>query len=140
MRLMLFLSALLLTNTPLYAAPSDHEASNSPQERAYVRRAFFTSGIENREPTGESDFFYTTTNTVFFFTELRGMQGETVRYRWSHDDKMVTEVEFSVMAPRWRSASSKDLLPEWLGTWSVELLNSQGEILVNKSFTYKEAP
>jgi len=140
MRLMLFLSALLLSNTPLYAAPSDHEAGNSPQERAYVRRAFFTSGIENREPTGKSDFFYTTTNTVFFFTELRGMQGETVRYRWSHDDKMVAEIKFAVTAPRWRSASSKDLLPDWLGQWNVELLNSQGEVLVNKSFVYKEAP
>ncbi|MDQ7075258.1 MAG: DUF2914 domain-containing protein [Gammaproteobacteria bacterium] len=140
MRLILFLSALLLSPPTLYAATSSPSASNSPDERAYVRRAFFTSGIENREPTGKSDFFYTTSNTVFFFTELRGMQGETVRYRWSYANKVVAEVEFSVTSHRWRSASSKDLLPEWIGEWNVELLNSQGEILVKKSFTYKEAP
>lgn len=104
-----------------------------------VDRSTFTSAVENREPVDSLSTLENSTSTVYFFTELRDMQGQTAVHRWSYNGNVMAEVSFPVGGARWRVFSSKNLIPEWVGTWQVEVLNANGEVIDSKSLTYTQA-
>ena len=98
--------------------------------------AQFTTNVENREPIDQITFAENDVRKVFFFTDLRGLDGKTVRHRWIYDGKVMAEVDFEVRGPRWRVWSSKDLLPDWIGDWTVEIVTSEDEVIAAETFTY----
>jgi hypothetical protein len=51
----------------------------------------------------------------------------------------MAEVSFQVGGPRWRVWSSKNMMPEWVGGWKAQVVNSAGEVIAEKSFTYAMA-
>ncbi|MFA9419035.1 MAG: DUF2914 domain-containing protein [Gammaproteobacteria bacterium] len=103
-----------------------------------ISRALFTIGIDNREPVIMVDSISADSyNSISFFTELNGMSGETVTHQWMFDDKIMFEKSFEVGADRWRVWTSKTLLPDWTGTWTVKVLNEDGSILERKTFEYQ---
>lgn len=103
-----------------------------------VSRALFTIGIDNREPVIMVDSISADSyNSISFFTELNGMSGETVTHQWMFDDKVMFEKSFEVSADRWRVWTSKTLLPDWTGTWTVKVLNEDGSLLERKTFEYQ---
>ena len=104
-----------------------------------VSRAQFTSAIENREPVDELEAVENDLRTVYFFTELKDMDGQTAVHRWSYNGQVMAEVSFPVGGARWRVYSSKNLLPEWVGTWTVDVLNANGDVVESRSFTYVNA-
>jgi len=105
-----------------------------------VARAQFTSAIEEREPVDELSRVENDLQTVYFFSELRDMDGQTVVHRWSYDGNVMADVDFAVGGPRWRVHSSKNLLPEWTGTWVVDVINANGTVVTSRSFEYVAAP
>jgi len=98
--------------------------------------AQFTTAIENREPVDQITFVRNDVGKVFFFSDLRGLAGKTVIHRWIHDGQTMAEVRFEVGGPRWRVWSSKDLMPDWIGDWTVEIVTGEGEVLAAETFTY----
>lgn len=103
-----------------------------------VSRAVFTIGIDNREPVIMVDSISADSyNAISFFTELTGMTGETVTHQWMFDDKVMFEKSFEIGGDRWRIWTSKTLLPDWTGTWTVKVLNEDGSVLERKSFDYQ---
>jgi len=103
-----------------------------------VSRALFTIGIDNREPVIMVDSISPDSyNSISFFTELNGMTGETVTHQWMFDDRVMFEKSFEVGGDRWRVWTSKTLLPDWTGTWTVKVLNEDGSILERKTFEYQ---
>ena len=105
-----------------------------------VARAVVTTGVKDREPVDHVDVVNNTIDRVVFFTELRDMAGQRVVHRWMHDGKVMAKVAFDVGGPRWRVWSSKHLEPDWLGTWTVQVVNVAGDVVDSKSFTYAQAP
>ena len=117
------------------AKPAEAAAA-SAESQGTVARAIFTHGINDREPT---DTITTLTNddtNITFFTELQGMQGQTVTHRWEHDNKVMAEVKFDVGGSRWRVYSSKNLDPSWTGEWKVSVVDANGGTLSASTFTY----
>lgn len=104
-----------------------------------VTRAVFTSAIENREPVDAFDSADTATDNVYFFTELRDMEGQTVTHRWSYDGEQMAAVRFDVGGPRWRVWSSKRLQPEWVGAWTAEVIDSNGNVVASETLQYTAA-
>ena len=94
-----------------------------------VARAAFTSAVKDREPVDEVERVKKGTKEVLFFTELRGMKGQTITHRWIYQGETKAEVTFDVGGPRWRVYSSKDLLPEWTGKWTVEVVNGNDRVV-----------
>lgn len=94
-----------------------------------VSRAQFTSAILDREPVDEVTSIDSTTSKIFFFTELRNLEDRTVTHRWTHGGEVKAEVIFKVRGSRWRVYSSKTLLPEWIGDWTVEVISEDGTVL-----------
>jgi len=103
-----------------------------------VTRALFTIGIDDREPVIMVDSISADSyNSISFFTELNGMSGETVTHQWTFDDQVMFEKSFEVGGDRWRVWTSKTLLPDWTGTWTVKVLNEDGSVLERKTFEYQ---
>jgi len=103
-----------------------------------VARSVFTSAIVEKEPVDQIKELTTDDKKIFFFTELKGMNGLTMIHRWEYNDKVMAEVSFDVRANRWRVWSSKNLLPRLTGEWKVSVVDEGGNILLTESFTYKE--
>jgi hypothetical protein len=105
------------------------------QAEGSVARAIVTTGVAEREPVNDLERVLAGNEKVIFFTELRNMEGQTVKHRWSHGEQTLAEVEFQVGGPRWRVWSSKNLMPEWAGEWKAEVVDGEGNVVAEKSFT-----
>jgi hypothetical protein len=107
-----------------------------------VERAQVTTGVADREPQDSVGTLSNDVTSVSYFTELRDMSGEIVTHRWEWNGQVMTEVSLSVGGPRWRTHSSKNLDPSWIGEWTISVVDSSGRILRSDSFTYaaSEAP
>ena len=89
------------------------------QESGSVAKSAFTTEIVNREPVNDLDSVSTDIKQIYFFTEIRNMSGNRITHRWLHGGETRAEISFNVGGPRWRVHSSKNLIPEWVGDWTV---------------------
>ena len=105
----------------------------------HLKRALFTTAIENHEPVGSIDALPNATGQVYFYTEIVGMTGQTITHRWIYDGEVRAEVPITIAGPRWRAYSSKKLLPSWTGNWTVEVVDTTGKVLATKHLTYTRA-
>lgn len=106
------------------------------QAEGSVARAIITTGVADREPVNNLERVLAGNEKVLFFTELRGMAGQTVKHRWSYGGEVQAEVEINVGGPRWRAWSSKNLIPEWAGDWNVAVVDAEGNVLSEKDFEF----
>jgi len=121
-------------------AASETETTTAPaMDNQHVARAVFTSSVENREPVDTISTLSNDKNRIYFYTDLRGLGGQTVTHRWEYDGKTMGEIKFNVGGPRWRVWSSKTLLPQWTGEWRVEILDGAGNKISEASFNYTTA-
>ena len=148
-----FLLAASLSGAPTIIRADDQAmtpdtAQTQPQEinvqpdaqQGSVSRAIFTTRIVDREPADDLTEISNDSQQIFFFTDLRGLAGQIVTHRWEYNGKVMAEVKFKVGAgPRWRVYSSKNLLPEWIGEWSVVVTDESGEPLKVGIFQYTQA-
>lgn len=109
------------------------------QAEGTVARSVVTTEVVDREPTNELAQVPAGETDVLFFTELRGMAGQTVNHRWIHAGEAVADVSFNVGGPRWRVWSSKKMMPEWEGDWTVQVIDANGEVVAEKQFVYGSA-
>ncbi|MES9817250.1 MAG: DUF2914 domain-containing protein [Candidatus Thiodiazotropha sp.] len=110
----------------------------SPVPDAYVARAQFTTAVVNREPVDQVVKLDAQATRVFFFTDLRNLQGRTVTHRWEFDGQIASEVDFEVGGPRWRVYSAKSLKPGESGKWTVFVVDESGWPLHASIFEHGE--
>jgi hypothetical protein len=110
-------------------APVTPHGDGLPAAEAQVARAVFARAIVEREPQNVASSLDADTSQIFFFTELLGMEGRTVRHRWALDSQVMADVPFQVGGPRWRVYSSKLLLPDQPGSWTVSVVDESGSVL-----------
>ncbi len=109
-------------------------AADWPHEN--ISNADFALEIKDRTPINIIQELDNSFGKIYFFTNIRNLQGQKVTHRWIYNNKVMADVVFDINGPRWRVWSSKNLWPTWLGVWSVEVLNSNGELLYKKEFNY----
>ena len=103
-----------------------------------VARSTFTNGIADREPVDSINKLATSSNKIYYFSELRDMAGQTVTHRWEHNGKIMAEVPFTVGGDRWRVFSSKNLEDSWKGEWKVSVIDQSGGTLAVNTFRYEK--
>jgi hypothetical protein len=104
-----------------------------------VARAIFTSEIIDREPANDLTEISNSSDRIYFFTDLRNLTGQIVTHRWEYNDAVMAEVKFKVGdGPRWRVYSSKNLLPEWTGVWTVVVTDENEQTLHTSVFNYTQ--
>jgi len=102
-----------------------------------VSRAVLTTGIAQREPVDVlKDNLKRTqfSEKLYFFTEIKNLQGTTIHHLWFHQDQLMAEIPLTVGAVRYRTYSSKNIMPSQTGQWRVEVVTQQGQLLAQKSF------
>ena len=112
----------------------------SPVPDAQVARAQFTTAIVDREPVDRVVVLKAPPPTeVFFFTDLRHLEGRTVTHRWEHEGQVLMQKPFEVKGPRWRVFSKKELDADHAGEWSVTVVDESGWPLYVELFRYEPA-
>ncbi len=104
-----------------------------------VARAQFTTGIENREPVDQLVVLSPPATVVYFFTDLRHLEGRQVQHRWSYRGKVVSMKPFEVKGERWRVYSKNVIEPDQTGEWSVTVFDESGWPLHTELFLYEPA-
>ncbi|MGD9809385.1 MAG: DUF2914 domain-containing protein [Deferribacterales bacterium] len=127
MRLLLItVFALLLTFTSVFAETS-------------VSRITMTTGVENIEPIDSATEFKNDVGRVFCFTEIATDKYPTeVTHIWIYEKNIEAEIKLPVKSPKWRTYSSKAILPEWSGNWKVEVYAEDGKLIDSVDFKIHE--
>jgi hypothetical protein len=106
---------------------------------AAVKRFSLAQSILNREPRGHlDDITYNAAGftSVSAFSEVIGLNGEVLHYRWLQEGTEVAVVRVRVGANRWRSHATKRIDRGMEGPWRVELLDSKGTLLASIDFVF----
>lgn len=104
-----------------------------------VKRFVLAPSVSNNEPKGSLDKMPVDARggaEVAAFSEVNGLKGEVLEYRWLHEGKQVLRIRVSVGAKRWRSHSTKRIYEKMKGSWRVELRDSAGNLLANTDFVF----
>ena len=101
-----------------------------------ISRMVIAGSVEDREPVGVVDEFAASTERVYCFLEATQIKEDfTVKFVWYHGDQKNAEVELQLrQGSRWRTYSSKKLGAR-TGSWTVELQDTEGNVLHSIGFT-----
>jgi hypothetical protein len=104
-----------------------------------VKRFLLAQSVINNEPYGVLDDI--SVNSAGFavissFSEVIGLEGEVLQYRWLHEGEEVLRIRVPVRANRWRSHSTKRIYAAMKGTWRAELRDSEGTLLASTEFVF----
>jgi hypothetical protein len=83
----------------------------APALAGSMARAGFTSGIVDREPQDDLDALTNDHVQVYFFTELRDMQGRTVIHRWMWNGEVMGARRPITPAPTSRRCGEETPVP-----------------------------
>lgn len=99
-----------------------------------VRDFVLTNAIVGREPTDEASGFTVHDEKAFAFARINNTGSPTaVNIVWHYEGTQHGSVWLNVgTSSGWRTWSSANLKP---GNWSVSLVDSEGSVLVQRSFT-----
>ncbi|MEE9424382.1 MAG: DUF2914 domain-containing protein [Methylococcales bacterium] len=105
----------------------------------HVNRARLVSAVSKLEPVGEDLQSITINNgqsrRIVYFTEVKGLGGQNITYRWLHEGQLVFSKKIAVDGDySWRSYINKLIPASMPGSWVVELRNDQDIILSQHSF------
>ena len=129
------------TAAPAVTPPITTQATDATATGGEVTRAIVTSNVIDLEPVDDLGQSVTLDNggyqTVFYFTELRNFTAGQIVHRWVHNERIIADVPLRVGGGwRWRTYSSKDLLPGLTGDWRVEVIDGNGRILGQRQFRF----
>lgn len=118
--------AMLLTFTSVFAETS-------------VSRITMTTGVKNIEPVDSATEFKSDVGRVFCFTEISTDKYPTeVTHIWIYEKNIEAEIKLPVKSPKWRTYSSKAILPHWNGNWKVEVYAEDGKLIDSVDFKIHE--
>jgi len=125
--------------SPAPAAAAAAPASAPAAQTGTVARAQFTTAINDREPADSVSSLSNDQTRVYYFTELKGFEGQKVAHRWEHDGKVMHEQAFEVSSPRYRTYTSKTFDPSWTGEWKVSVVDESGATVSANTLSYTKA-
>jgi hypothetical protein len=97
-----------------------------------VSRHTFARGVEAREPVDAAAVFPADVGVVYFFTQIVGATGPTeLRHVWIYDGKEMASVPLSVGGSGWRTWSSKRILSQYIGDWTVEVRDALDTVVLS---------
>ena len=93
------------------------------------------SSVEKLVPQGVSTTFSSSVSRLYAFCEINGALEEiNLMHLWYYEGKLMAAVKLPVKSNRWRTYSSKNILPEWTGQWRVDATTKDGLVLSTSEF------
>lgn len=123
----LHLAAIILAVVLMVLCPGAFAQETDPLD---VDVSAICTGVENLEPIGAGISFPNSIGELYCFTRITGaLTPTTVTHVWYFEDTERGRMDLAVNAPRWRTFSSKIIQPHEIGSWRVEILDSEGDVL-----------
>ena len=83
----------------------------------------FCSGVEDREPVSRDSSFSSDIGKIFCWSNvMNGSEGAFVEHVWYHNGEEMARVTLPATYSRNRVWSSKTILPDWTGKWTVMVM------------------
>ncbi|SNZ06280.1 Protein of unknown function [Persephonella hydrogeniphila] len=99
----------------------------------------FAVAIQDREPIGISDKFPPDIGKVYCWTKIYTEKIPTKIYHvWYYQGNEMARVELGITYHTFRTWSSKKILPQWTGEWTVVVEDENGNEIARKSFEITE--
>jgi hypothetical protein len=103
-----------------------------------VEEMVFCTAVQDRAPSGIDTAFASTVENVLCFVRVTGAADTiSITHVWYYNDREIGRVELAVKSSSWRTWSSKKILPEWQGTWRVDVLGPAGDVLKSGTFAVR---
>jgi hypothetical protein len=133
----LVLIGIIVWSPVLAFAQAPGEASGGEEAGGIAcEQVVFCAGVKDRAPVGVSESFPSDVFSVYCFTTIVGAEDTTtVMHNWYYQDTKMATVDFLVASPRWRTWSSKRMMPDWRGPWRVDVTTSDGTVIASGKFT-----
>ncbi len=102
-----------------------------------ISNAVLTSGIIDRKPGTEfNQSVPKYIREVYFYTQVEHANNQTISHRWIFNNQALATIPLEIKSDDYRTWSSKKMSSAWQGTWHVEVLNANQEVILRKSFVY----
>jgi hypothetical protein len=116
-------------------ALAQEESSSAEAAGLKVDKAVAATGVEDREPVGESTEFDASVGKVYCWTKvLAETTPTTIKHVWHAEEEQVFEITLDIKYPSTRTWSLKTI---WAGNWRVDITDDAGNVLSSVSFTVK---
>ena len=100
-----------------------------------VSKAAICTEIVDRSPVGGGVRFPSTVEKLYCFSRISNIESATqIQHVWYFDNIERARVELPVNPPSWRTYSSKKIMPEEIGSWRVDILDNEGNVLKTLGF------
>lgn len=116
-------------------AVEEYVEEHQPASGSVTKKAFTTSIVDGK-PADDQRAFENTVDTIYFYTILEGLKGQTVTHRWKYAGHTISNADISVTDDPFRTWSSNKLEPNWTGFWTVEVLDSNSKVIGLGTFQY----
>ena len=93
--------------------------------------------VEDRAPVGENTEFPPNTGELVAWTRVTGAANTTIEHVWRHG-QLERVIPLDIGGSPWRTWSRKRIPPNGEGEWTVEVRDSEGNVLATKNFTIGE--
>ena len=123
--------------TALPAEEPAMEASPAPEEGGLmVDSSVICRGVVDRDPMGAGTLFPNDVEQLFCHSVILRDEGEdtVIHHVWYWNEQKMADVPLTVRSTRFRTYSSKKILPQWKGAWRVEVTGPDGELLSTNAF------
>ena len=102
-----------------------------------VSRIVMCENVKEREPLAVDSVFFNV-KSLCCYTVIRGAANPTyVQHVWYYGKKEMARIKLNVRAARWRTYSSKRIIPQWTGDWRIEILDADNKKISQISFKIK---
>ena len=73
--------------------------------------------------------------TIYFFTELRGLNGRTVIHRWECNGRIMQDRQLQPASASWRAYSGMSITSDMRGSWRLSAIDAAtGKVLAEQRF------
>jgi hypothetical protein len=106
-----------------------------------VAQAVITTGItSSAEPqTANLTVVDHRVGAITFYTEIVGLNGQTVTHRWYYRGKEISTVSLNIASSRAINWSRSSVAPSQLGQWEARVVDQSGRVLAARSFNVVES-
>lgn len=127
----LFALAVLVSFSFCQAA----EAITQEEPTVKVEKGVICRDVQDREFIGEGTEFEATVGILFCYTKIVGAQEPIeITHIWYYNGEEIFRWNLPVEAASWRTWTSKNIWPPWVGDWHVDVIGPNGEVLQTLGF------
>ncbi len=117
------------------SAFATEESMQQTSQNIQVAEIKMCDNIENRAPIGIYPVFPNDIQKIYCFTKITGAIEPAVVYHvWRYDNQVMAKVKLDIRTHSFRTWSSKNIMKDWVGYWSVDVTDADGNILDSITF------